>query len=86
MSIQKRVEIEKPNSATTVRNTLTTVTMRVPSRCVRRSESRLERIVPPEITMDTMPMKDTDTPSSACMTGQPEPSSESGSPRLMKAR
>ena len=39
-----------------------------------------------EITMDTTPMYDTGTPSSACMTGQPEPSSESGRPRLMNAR
>ena len=68
-----------------MRNTLPTVTIRVPSLCVSRSDSRLDTIVPPEMTIDTMPMNDTGTLSSACMTGQPEPSSESGRPRLMNA-
>ena len=33
-----------------------------------------------------MPAKDVGTASSSCMTGQPEPTSESGRPRLTKAR
>ena len=56
MSIQNLVENEKPSSASTVRNTLTTVTPPVPSFRVSLSDRRLETIVPPEITMDTTPM------------------------------
>ena len=70
----------------TVMNTLITVTIRVPSFLLNLSDIRLDTIVPPDITIDTMPIYDTGTPSSRCMTGQPEPRSESGSPRLIKAR
>lgn len=85
ISIGKLFEYENPKSAMTVRKTLETVTIFVPSFRVRVSDKRLETIVPPDITIETMPMKETGTPSSVCMTGQPEPKSESGSPRLMKA-
>ena len=69
----------------TVRNTLITVTIRVPSFLLSLSDIRLDTIVPPDMAMDTMPIYDIGTPSSRCMTGQPEPRSESGSPRLIKA-
>lgn len=62
-----------------------TVTSRVPSFLVSLSDKRLETIVPPDMTMDTMPIKAIGTPSCACITGQPDPRSESGNPRLMKA-
>ena len=56
MSIQKRSEKEKPKSAPAVRNTLTTVTTLVPNLRVSLSDIRLEIIVPPEMTMETMPI------------------------------
>ena len=84
--IQKRSVNEKPINAAAVKNTLTTVTHLVPNLRVNLSDSRLDTIVPPETTIVTMPMYETGTPSSTCITGQPEPSSESGSPRLMKAK
>ena len=83
---QKEWETEKPNNAAAVISTLTAVTGPAPSRRVSRSESRLETMVPQAIIMVTMPANETGTPSSACMTGQAEPMSESGRPRLIKAR
>ena len=56
MSIQNLLAKENPNSAAAVRKTLTTVTMRAPNFLVSLSESRLERMVPPEMTMVTIPM------------------------------
>ena len=85
MSIQNVSEKENPNSAAAVRNTLTAVTMRAPSLRVSLSENRLDTIVPPEITMETIPIYETGTSKSACMAGQPDPSRESGSPKLIKA-
>ena len=69
----------------TVRNTLATVTIRVPNFRVSLSEKRLEIIVPPEIIIVIMPIKETGTPNSRCITGHPDPRSESGKPRLIKA-
>ncbi len=66
--------------------TLTAVTAPVPSRRVSRSEARLETIVPPAMMIVTKPAWATGTPRSWCMVGQPAPTRESGSPRLMKAR
>ena len=85
-SIQNLVQNENPTSATAVKKTLTTVTAAVPNLWMRRSASRLETMVPPEMIMVTMPMYETGTLSSRWMTGQPEPKRESGSPRLMNAR
>jgi len=51
-----------------------------------RSDSRLERIVPPEITMETAPAKERGAFSAPCITGHAEPSSASGRPKLIKAR
>ena len=80
------VENEKPNRATAVRNTLAAVTRPVPNRFTMRSDKRLDRMVPPEMIMETMPTEESGTPKAGCIAGQPEPSSESGRPRLMKAR
>lgn len=55
-SSQNLFEKEKPNSARTVRNTLNTVTIRVPSLLFILSDIRLEAIVPPDMTMETMPI------------------------------
>ena len=85
MSIQNRLEKEKPSKANAVRNTLLTVTIRVPSFRVSLSDRRLDTIVPPEMTIATIPIKETGTFKSLCMAGQPEPRSESGTPRLIKA-
>ena len=78
--------MEKPNSAAAVRNTLAAVTTPVPNFLTLRSDSRLDRIVPPEIIMETMPTEESGTPKTCCIAGQPAPSRESGSPRLIKAR
>ena len=58
----------------------------VESFLVSLSEKRLDTIVPPEIIIVTIPIYDVATPISACITGQPDPKSESGSPKLMNAR
>ncbi len=50
------MEKENPNSAITVRKTLTTVTILVSYFRVSLSEKRLETIVPPEIIIDTIPI------------------------------
>ena len=85
-SIQNALEVEKPSSAAAVMPTLITVTTPAPKRRVRRSEARLEMIVPIAMIIVTMPAKATGTPRSWCITGQPAPTRESGRPRLMKAR
>ena len=56
MSIQNLLAKENPSSAAAVRNTLITVTQRVPGRRESLSEKRLETIVQPEMTMVTMPI------------------------------
>ena len=43
-------------------------------------------IVMNDMVMETYPAYDEGTPRSVCIAGQPDPSSESGSPRLMNAR
>ena len=55
-SCQNAVTVENPNIATEVTRMLTAVTVFVPKRFVRRSDIRLERIVPPEIIIETMPI------------------------------
>jgi hypothetical protein len=45
---------------------------------------RLEKIVPPAIIMETMPANDRGTLNAVLITGQAEPNSESGKPRLIK--
>ena len=66
--------------------TLMAVTLPVPSFLVSRSLCRLDTTVPRETMMETAPAQDMGTPSSAWITGQAEPSRESGRPRLMKER
>ena len=66
--------------------TLTAVTTPEPKRRVSRSLSRLETMVPTAMIMETPPAKESGTPNSPYTVGQAEPSSESGSPRLIKDR
>ncbi len=49
-SIQNSCETEKPSSAAAVIATLTAVTFPAPKRRVRRSDARLDRIVPLAMT------------------------------------
>lgn len=69
--------MEKPKRAIAVRKTLITVTIRVPSFLVSLSENKLDIIVPPDIIMETIPIKETGTFKSLCIAGHPEPSRES---------
>ena len=85
-STQNESVTENPSSAAAVMATLTAVTLPAPKRWVRRSEARLETMVPLAIRTVRKPANETGTPRSWCITGHPEPTSESGSPRLMKAR
>lgn len=66
--------------------TLSAVTSAVPSLRTMRSHRRLETIVPAQMTIETMPAYETGTEKSPHMTGHAAPSSESGRPRLIKAR
>ena len=80
------METEKPNSAAAVKNTLIAVTRPVPNYRISLSHIRLDRIVPPAIIIEIIPAKDMDVSNSLYITGQPEPSKESGNPRLINAR
>ena len=51
-----------------------------------RGLSRAEMIVMKEIVIETYPAQEDGTPKASCIVGQPEPSRESGSPRLIKIR
>lgn len=72
--------------AAAVSSTLQATTSGVPIFAASLSVDRAEAMVHTEMIMVTMPAHDTFAPSSWCMTGQAAPSSESGSPRLIKAR
>jgi hypothetical protein len=76
---------EKPIKAIAVRKTLIAVTLLVPNFFVILSDIRLEIMVPPDIIIDSIPINDIETPISWCITGQAEPSNESGNPKLIKA-
>ncbi len=78
-------ETAKPTSAAAVIAALAAVTLAVPNLSITRWESKLEIMVPPEIIMDTIPALPTGTANSRCIMGQDEPSSESGSPKLINA-
>ncbi len=45
-----------------------------------------EMIVMKDIAIDTYPAYEDGTPNAVCITGHPDPRSESGSPRLMNIR
>ena len=62
------------------------MTPRVPNFLVSLSDNKLDTIVPPEITIDTMPIYDIGAFSSPYIAGHPDPSSESGNPKLMNAK
>ena len=53
---------EKPKRAQQVMPTLIAVTLPVPRRCVRRSLSRLDTMVPTEIIINTAPDHERGTP------------------------
>jgi hypothetical protein len=65
---------------------LTNVTFAVPNFLIITPLSKLERIVPNEIVMDMIPAALKGTPKSLRITGQAEPSKESGNPKLMNAK
>ena len=59
--------------------------------CVRSflisvGEISADMIVINDMAIETYPAQDDGTPKSFCITGQPEPRSESGNPRLTNAR
>ena len=86
-AVEKRGEVKFKGNASVLPadNTLATVTTCVPNLRVSLSEKRLDTMVPPEMIMEIIPINEMGTFRSSCMTGHPEPSSESGSPRLIKA-
>ena len=80
------LEYENPSKAIAVRKTLAVVTILVPNLLVSLYENKLERIVPPEITMDIIPINEIEAPISRYIIGQADPKSESGNPKLINAR
>jgi hypothetical protein len=56
------------------------------NRLIIRGLISAEMIVMNDIAIDTYPAYEEGTPKAACITGHPEPSSESGSPRLTNIR
>lgn len=68
--------MKNPSSATAVRKQLNNVILPVPRRSTILLLNRL----------DTIPAEPRDEPISGQITGHAEPSKESGSPRLIKAR
>lgn len=76
--------IEKRKSATAVIVTLVAVTNAVPNFLVSLSLSKLEIIVPAHIITEIMPANDSGASNSMRITGQAEPSNESGNPKLIK--
>ena len=79
-------EYENPSNAIAVRNTLAVVIVCVLKRFVSFAESKLDKTVPVDMVMDTAPIAESGTPMSLCIMGHAEPSSESGKPKLMKAK
>jgi hypothetical protein len=79
-------DTEKPKSEMAVRRMLAAVTPLVPSFFVKRAVKRLDIIVPPEMIIDIMPIYDIGMSNPECIAGHAAPSSESGRPRLIKAK
>ena len=65
---------------------LAAVTLPGPNRLVIRLLWRLDMMVPKQMIMETIPARETGTPSSPYIDGQAAPRRESGRPRLMNAR
>ena len=82
----KEFDNEKPNNAMAVIPTLIAVTFPVPNLKVNLSLKRLEKIVPTEIMIDTIPANDTGTSNCLYIVGHAPPSSASGSPKLINAK
>ena len=78
--------MRKPRRAAAVAATLAAVTLPGPNRLVSRLLWRLDTIVPKQMIMETIPARETGTPSSPYIDGQAAPRRESGRPRLMNAR
>ena len=85
-NIVSEFENENPSKAIAVRNTLIVVMTLVPNLRVNLSENKLEMIVQKDITMEIIPIYEIGAPISLCKMGQDDPSSVSGSPRLIKAK
>jgi len=66
--------------------TLTNVTIPVPKRLIHRSLIRLEKIVPPDIIIESIPALSIDTPKPIYMDGHALPKRESGKPKLINAK
>jgi hypothetical protein len=81
-SAQKTGETENPNIAKAVTATPSATASPAPNFLVNRSDAKLAIIVPPEISMETIPAYEDGTAISPRMTGHAEPSRESGNPRL----
>jgi hypothetical protein len=62
------------------------VTKPVPNFLINLSLNRLDIIVPPDIIIETIPAYEMGTFIFGYIDGQAEPRSESGSPRLIKAK
>jgi hypothetical protein len=58
----------------------------VGKRLASLSDKRVDITVPTEIRVVTMPIAESSTPKTWCISGQAEPSSESGRPRLINAK
>lgn len=74
------------NMATAVSKTLNAVTSPVPSLLVKKLENKLESMVEQAIIMVMIPSKEMSAPISAEREGHAEPKSESGNPKLIKAK
>ncbi|MNV82600.1 hypothetical protein D3C71_1763450 [compost metagenome] len=79
-------ERAKPVNAPAVITQLTRVTFPVPKRRSTDPLIRLDTIVPAATIINNRPAVSSGAPKSTCMTGHAEPSKESGSPKLIKAK
>ena len=77
---------DTPSSASAVVSTEKAVSLPVPKRRMSRALFRLETIVPQETIICTSPAPHTGAWMSPIIDGHALPSTESGSPRLMKDR
>lgn len=62
-----------------------TVTGGVPNFPVSLSDNKLDTMVHPDMTIVIKPIYETGTLKSLCIAGHPEPSKESGNPKLINA-
>ena len=79
-------ECANPKRARAVIRTLMVVMVATPKRCINLPLNKLDITVPEATIIDIIPAKCIGTFKLLNIEGQPEPSSESGNPRLMNAR